>query len=98
MTTKGSGRRTSFRRTSPTRCARSSKPRSRRFAALPHSGSGAKRSPPRSSIYAATVYDAEGPLVAIEWVDPGNVVRRVYPREGENLKAVDFDNNKYPNR
>jgi len=49
-------------------------------------------------LYAATVYDAEGPLVAIEWVDPGNVVRRVYPREGENLKAVDFDNNKYPNR
>ncbi|HTK05286.1 MAG TPA: ATP-binding protein [Candidatus Eisenbacteria bacterium] len=48
--------------------------------------------------YAGTIYEPGGPLVAIEWVDTNNVVRSVYPREGDNLKVIDLDNNKYPNR
>lgn len=48
--------------------------------------------------FAKAVYDPDGPLVALEWVDTDNVVRHVYPREGENLRALGFDNNKFPNR
>ncbi|HTM68026.1 MAG TPA: ATP-binding protein [Candidatus Binatia bacterium] len=48
--------------------------------------------------YAKTVFQPDGPIVALEWVDTGNVVRMVYPREGDNLKAIDLDNNKFPNR
>ncbi len=48
--------------------------------------------------FASSVYGDRKEIVALEWVDPDNIVRYVYPLEGENLKAVDLDNNKYPNR
>jgi signal transduction histidine kinase len=49
-------------------------------------------------IYARTVTEDVPGLLALQWIDPQNVVRYVYPLEGENLRAVDFDNSPFPNR
>lgn len=54
--------------------------------------------PEEFETYASTVFGSRTELVALEWVDPDNVVRYVHPLEGENLKAVGLDNNLYPNR
>lgn len=37
-------------------------------------------------------------LVALEWVDTGNIVRYVHPSDGANAAVINFDNNNYPNR
>lgn len=48
--------------------------------------------------YAEELHGEYPEIVALEWVDSGNVVRYVHPPDGVNADIIDFDNNGYPNR
>lgn len=54
--------------------------------------------PEQFQAYASVVFGSRPEIVALEWVDPDDVVRYVYPLEGENLKAVGLDNRRFPDR
>lgn len=42
--------------------------------------------------------EGQNRTIALEWVDDKNIVRFIYPLNVVNSKAIDFDNNLYPDR